>query len=247
VPSTPDSNASCEIANKSLIRVFVVDDHPIVSEVLSEMLNQSGEFTVVGSASNGEAAVRLLDGLSVDIVLLDLILPEMCGLEVFELLQIQQPEAKVVMCSGSGSDEAIVEAYARGVSAYVEKSIRVEELFSTLRAVAQGKFPLNPWMSGLVADFVRRRNLYKPLAPADLHILRLLAAGRTVKEIAEELGISVSGTYKARSRIRSRMNIKGAGGFFEVALRLGLVNPATAALAQAARRAKSRGEGVISS
>ena len=232
---------------KPPIRTFIVDDHPIFAEVLADMLNQSGDFTVVGLANDGETALKRLAGLAVDIVILDLMLPGMGGLELLEALRANRSEAKLVMCSGLGTDKVILEAYAQGVSAFVEKSMAVEELFSTLRSVVAGNFPLNSRMSGLLRDFVRQRKAFKPLAAGDMLILRRLSNGQTLKEIAGELGISVSGVYKARARIKARLNIKGAAGFFHVAMSLGLVSPSAEPAIQCAPGLDGRGAGSISS
>lgn len=216
---------------KEPIRVFIVDDHPLFSEVLSDVLNRTGDFIVVGEARDGESALKRLEGLAVDIVILDLIMPGMGGLEVLETLRAKRFGGRMVMCSGLGSEKAIMEAFALGVSAFVEKTMVMEELFSTLRAVAEGKFPLNSRMSGLLRDFVRRRKVFKPIATGDMVILRGLATGRALKEIADELGISTSGAYKARARIKARMSIQGAAGFVHLATSLGLFSPSAASLA----------------
>lgn len=221
---------ACVTGAKPLIRTFIVDDHPIFAEVLAEMLNRSGDFTVVGSANDGETALKRLAGLAVDIVILDLMLPGMGGLELLEALRANRSGAKLVMCSGLGTDKVILEAYAQGVTAFVEKSMALEELFSTLRSVAAGNFPMNSRMSGLLRDFVRQRKVFKPIAAGDMLILRRLATGQALKEIATELGISVSGVYKARARIKARMNIKGPAGFFHAAMSLGLVGQSTEAV-----------------
>ncbi len=211
------------------------------------MLNRSGEFTVVGSASDGETALKRLAGLSVDIVLLDLILPGMGGLEVLHALRVNRSEARFVMCSGMCTDKAIMEAYAHGVSAFVEKSMAVEELFSTLREVAEGRFRLTLRTSGALRDFVRQRNGFKPIPAGDMLILRRLATGLALKEIADELGITLSGVYKAKARIKSRMNIKGTEGFFQVAMSLGLVAPSAAPVAWDAQGLDGLRVGAISS
>jgi two-component system NarL family response regulator len=234
-------------APKPRSRVFIVDDHPILSDVLADMLNRTDDFTVVGVAKDGETALKKLEGVSVDILLSDLIMPGMAGLELLEALRATRYGLKVVMFSGVGTDNAIMEAYSQGVSAFVEKSTGVEELLSTLRAVAEGKFPLNSRMGGLMRDHVRRRKVFKPLAAGDMLILRRLSNGQSLKEIAGELGISVSGVYKARARIKARLNIKGTAGFFHVAMSLGLVSPSAAPAIQCAPGLDGRGVGSISS
>ena len=234
------------LSPKPRSRVFIVDDHPILSEVLTELLNRTDDFTVVGVAKDAETALKQLEGLAVDILVLDLMLPGMGGLELLEALRVARSRMKVVMCSGVGSDNAIMEAYSQGVSAFLEKSTGVEELVSTLRAVADGKFPLNSRMGELLRDHVRRRKVFKPLAAGDMLILRRLSNGQTVKEIAGELGISMSGVYKARERIKTRMNIKGTAGFFHVAMSLGLISPSAAPTSQGAPGLDGRGSGAIS-
>ena len=246
MPTTPDIRAHATEA-KPPIRMFIVDDHPIFTEVLAEMLNRSGDFTVVGSASDGETALKRLAGLAVDIVILDLMLPGMGGLELLGALRTNRTEARLVICSGLGTDPVILEAYTQGVSAFVEKSMAVEELFSTLRAVAAGDFPLNERMSRVLRDFVRQRKSFKPLVAVDLLILRRLAMGLPLKEIADELGISTVGAKKARARIKSRMKIKGPAGFFQVAMSLGLVSASTGSVDRGGLGSSDRGVGAISS
>lgn len=213
---------------KPPIRVFILDDHPIFADVLAEVLDQSGDFTVVGSANDGETALKRLEGLSVEIVILDLVLPGMGGLEVVDALRANRSKARLVICSGLGSENAIMCAYAAGVSAFVEKSMALDDLLSTLRAVVKGDFPLNQRISGLLRDCVRNHKALKPVSGRDMKMLRDLATGQSLKEIAGELKISVAGAYKARARIKSRMNIKGPSGFFQIAFNLGLIYPTAA-------------------
>ena len=241
-PSVPEGKP----LKKPLLRIFVVDDHPIMADVLAELLNRSGEFVVVGSATNGTTALKQLESLEADIVILDVVLPGMGGLEVADWLRVRHPTAKVVMCSGMGTDRAIMEAFARGATAYVEKAQPVEELFSTLRAVAAGGNPLSSRIGSVLTEFVRHRKAFKSVTTDDMSFLRGIAQGHTLKQIALELGISESGVYKARARIRSRLNIKSPIGFFEVALSLGLVHPVIPFANQAGLRPNELGEGATS-
>lgn len=226
---------------KPLIRVFLVDDHPIFAQVLGEILNRSGDFTVVGTANDGETALERLASVAVDIVILDLILPGMGGLELLEALRANQCKAKLVVCSGMATDRLIMDSFALGVTAFIEKTLAVEEVFATLRAVAAGSYPLSPRISGLLRNVVRDRAAAKPLAAREMVFLRRLAMGQTLKQIAVELGVSASAAYKTRSRLKSRLNIKGAAGFFHAALNLGLVYPSPGAVEPGAPVLKRRG------
>ncbi len=215
--------AEPESGAKISYRVFVVDDHPIFSDVLAELLNQSGDFVVAGSASNGEEALTRLATLEVDILLLDLMLPGISGLEVLERLRGIDFAAKTVVYSGVATDESIAAAFAQGVSAFIEKSAGVDELLTSLRSVMKGEFPMNSRMSSVLRAVVRQRTARKDLAPSDLLILRRLALRHTAKEIADELGMSASAVYKARTRIGTRLGLSGRAGFFAAAASLGLV------------------------
>jgi DNA-binding NarL/FixJ family response regulator len=153
-------------------------------------------------------------------------------MEVMPTLRTNRSKAKFVMRRGLATDNAIREAYALGVCGLVKKSMAVDVLVSTLRSVAEGNFPLDQRTSGLPRDFVRERNALKPIAAGDRLILRRLANGQTLKEIANALGISASGADKARARIKSRMKINGAAGLLHVGLNLGLVSPSRSSVAR---------------
>lgn len=204
-------------------RVFVVDDHPIFTEVLAELLNQSGEFLVVGSAGDGRTALAMMAEMQVDLLLLDLMLPDLSGLEVLEQLRLKRSTVRIVVYSGMASDESIAAAYSRGACAVLEKSAHVNELMETLRAVMRGEFPMNSRMSGVLREMVRQRTVSNGLGRTDLLILRRLAMRHTAKEIAVELESSVSAVYKARTRIMRRMGLTSRSGFAQAAESLGLV------------------------
>jgi DNA-binding NarL/FixJ family response regulator len=223
---------------KPPFRVFVVDDHPIFAQVFSELLNQSGDFVVVGSAGDGQTALAMLRELKVDVLLLDLMLPGISGLEVLGQLRQERSAVRTVVYSGMASDESIAAAFAFGACAVVEKSAEVNELFRALRTVAGGGFPLNSRMSGVLRTVVRQQTAGKELGQPDLLILRRLALRNTVKEIAQELRLSASAVYKARKRIMHRMGLTERGGFLGAATRLGLI---AAAGEVAAPRAGTRG------
>ncbi len=190
---------------KPALRIFLVDDHPVFAQMLAEVLNQSGDFVVVGSAGDGRTALAMLAELEVDVLLLDLMLPVISGLEVLAQLRQKRSAVRTVVLSGVASDESIATAFVLGACAVVEKSAEVNELFDALRTVARGGFPMNSRVSGVLRTVVRQRTAGKELAQSDLLILRRLELHYTVKKIADELGLSASAVYKARTRIRHRM------------------------------------------
>lgn len=211
------------ITDKSTTRVFLIDDHPLYSTVLTEILRDSGDFEMVGSATDGAAAITFLKEYPVDLVLVDLMLPGMSGIEVLETLRDLKLPVKAVVFSGLGTDESIAATFSLGACAYVEKSVEVKELLETLRAVARGEFPLNARTSDVLRGMVRQRTRAKPLASPDLMILKRLAGHASAKEIAEEMGLSLSGVYKARARLATRLGTDNWEGFAAAAANYGLV------------------------
>jgi DNA-binding NarL/FixJ family response regulator len=212
-----------ESSGKPYRSIFLVDDHPIFCEVLSKLLEESGDFKVVGSCGDGETAMVQLPGLKVDILILDLMLPGISGLEVLSRLRAIEFQGRTVVYSGGATDELVAAVFAQGVSAFVEKNARVEELLSSLRAVGRGESVMNLRMSSVIRTMVRQRVSCKLLTSHDLLILRLLALRYTAKEIGSEMKMSLSGVYKARQRIEERLVIQSRGDFFTMALKLGVV------------------------
>lgn len=208
---------------KHPVRVFVVDDHPIITAVLTDLLQQSEDFEVVGSADTGEEALARLATLPVDILLLDLLLPGISGLELLQRLPKGSAAPRTVIYTGSGTDDSIAAAFAHGVSAFLEKSASVEELLASLRAVVRGEFPLNSRLSGVLRTLVRQQQPRRELGALDLQVLRKLALHHSTKEIAHELGLSTSGVYKARTRITTRLGLAEHTDFRSAAANLGLL------------------------
>ncbi len=205
------------------IRVFLVDDHPIYAQVMAEVLRQAGGFAVVGSAGDGATAVERLRTLEIDVLLLDLVLPRMGGLEVLNVVRGFPGVVRSVVYSGLATDESIAAAFTLGASGFIEKSAPVEEVIGTLRAVARGESPLSTRMSGVLRSLVRQRTAHKELSASDLAVLRRLAKLQTPKEIAGELGLSLSAVYKARARIAIRAGGGDRPDFLAIGAGLGLI------------------------
>jgi DNA-binding NarL/FixJ family response regulator len=159
-------------------RVFLIEDHSIVSTVLAEILNRSGDFTVVGVAGNGTEALEKLATVAADFVIVDLMLPGMSGIEVIQAIRRRFRSLEIIVCSGVDAKPALETALRIGAQAFVEKNSRVEDLLSALRAVVKGEFPLSVGVAARVREIVHQRNSMKPLGRSDLAILRRLARRR---------------------------------------------------------------------
>lgn len=124
-------------------RVFLLDDYPLFTSVLAEVLNDSGEFRVVGTAADVPSAVGPIKSLAPDILVLDLMLPGPSGLELLQILQATKLPTKIVVCSGAPDDQAIEMAFAFGARCFVEKQSPITELVSALKRVVRGEDPIS--------------------------------------------------------------------------------------------------------
>lgn len=236
--TTPSTSAECRISKKekseamtcsnqypstSVTTVFIIDDHELMSATLKEILGRDGEFQVIGISSNGAAALEELAKTPADIVLLDLVLPGMNGVEVAREILVRFPNTKIAVCSGVESDEAIEMAFASGAHTFVEKRVKVDELLKALRMLRDGLCHLPERQARILKESVRRRSAKKKLAAHDMRILRRMVHHQSAKEIAAEEGVSQSCVYKARRRIEERVGGVGPGGIHAAATRLGLV------------------------
>ena len=206
-----------------LLRVVLVDDHPLVTEVLARVLVDTGEFEVLAVLRDGESVIPFLETTPVDILLLDLRLPGMGGLEVLRLVRDRFAKTKVVICSGIGSEYSIGAAYSAGAHAFIEKNLDTADFLATVREVSRGKDPLPGPTAEVLRLMVRQHRVMKPLGAKDMEILRRLASNQSPKEIAVSLGMSQSAIYKARDRIAERTGVKNAIDFYRVASDCGLI------------------------
>lgn len=211
--------------NAPIPRVYIVEDHPLFSMILSEILRESGEFEVVGSTADGAVAKEFLRLHPVELLLVDMMLPGITGIEVLAALRDLKSAAKAVVISGLGSDEAIAAAFSLGAADYIDKKSDPAEILETLRAVVRGEPRLSPRVSQVLRDLVRRNLSCKPLAAVDLLVLKALAKDISPKVIAQEMGLSLSGVYKARARIAARIGTDNWSGFAWAGASYGLVPP----------------------
>jgi DNA-binding NarL/FixJ family response regulator len=178
-------------------RVLVVDDHEMFSEALALLLSRQTDVRLVGSARDAEEALRLLDGGDPDVVLMDLDLPGIDGIEATRQIRRASPRAKVVVLSGIVDTETIADALAAGACGYVPKTRAVDELLDVVRRAAAGELVmperhlapvLEQLHSGRAAPTGQRA--LKRLTPRETEILRAIAAGDSTSQVAAQLGIS---------------------------------------------------------
>jgi DNA-binding NarL/FixJ family response regulator len=212
------------------IRVLLADDHDLFRAGLRVLLQDLGGFAVVAEAGDGREALRLVGEHRPDVVLMDLMMPGLNGLEATARVAREFPGVRVLVLSMNAAEEFVLPAVRAGASGYVLKNARPAELEQAIRAVARGETYLTPAVSGHLIDDYRRRtageaDALDKLTPRQREVLQLVAEGHSTKEIARRLGVSVKTVETYRSQLMGALDIHDIAGLTRYAIRKGLVSP----------------------
>jgi DNA-binding NarL/FixJ family response regulator len=208
------------------IRVFLADDHALVRAGIRGLLEDLDNIEVVGEAGDGQEAVRLAESLHPDVVVLDIGMPGLNGLDVAARLAAHA--IRVLILSMHTSEEYVLRALRAGCAGYLLKGSAVAELEVAVRAVARGETYLSPAVSKhVVDDYVRRTggaaDPIDALTPRQREVLQLVAEGNTSKDIADKLGLSLKTVEAHRAQIMERLGLHDVAGLVRFAVRMGLV------------------------
>ncbi len=173
-----------------MIRIVVVDDHPVVREGLVAVLRDEEEFKVVGAAGSADEAVSLVAAQRPDVILLDLELPTVGGLETIPKLRDARPQSKILILTAYDTDERVMGALRAGAQGYLLKGAPLEEITRAIRAVHAGGSYLDPRIASKVVGALDPRRRPRTLSGREREVLRLVAAGQATKQIARALGIT---------------------------------------------------------
>jgi DNA-binding NarL/FixJ family response regulator len=216
-------------ASASEIRVLLADDHALVRAGMRSLLVTMTAVQVVGEASSGEEALALAARERPDVVLMDIAMKGMSGLEAAARMREQQPEVRVVILSMHAGEEYVLKALRAGAVGYLLKDAATGELELALRSVMRGESWFSPAVSRQVVEGYVQRVGGEPasdvLTARQREVLKLVAGGKSTKEIAFDLSLSVKTVETHRAQIMERLGIRDVAGLVRYALRTGLVPP----------------------
>lgn len=192
----------------SKTRVLIADDHLVVREGLMVMLQSTGEFEVVGQALNGKEAIRLAEQLRPDVVLLDVQMPGVGGIEATRLIKERLPETQVVILSSFDQDEYIYQSVQAGAKGYVLKDSQLDELLNVVRAAARGESLLSSHVATRLVKRVATQHKGPELTSREYEVLCFLAKGLRNREIARRLSITERTVKNHVTQIIAKLGVK---------------------------------------
>ncbi len=209
------------------INVLIVDDHTVVRDGLATMFEREREFTVVGQAKNGLEAVEMARALRPDIILMDLRMPEMDGVEAMRRIGAETPAIRFIVLTTYDSDEYIFDAIEAGAKGYLLKDASREDLFEAVRAVHRGESLIQPGVAARVLDrfseLSRRAGETAVLSEREVEVLKLMAGGGANKEIAASLSISESTVKTHVANIFQKLDVNDRTEAVTEALQRGII------------------------
>ena len=213
------------------IRVLLVDDHRILREGVRALLGGEPGIDVVGEAEDGESAVLQVDRVKPDVVLMDMVMPRIGGLEATARIKAKHPEVVVLIMSMHDNDEYVQQVIKAGASGYVLKGVAGDDLVQAIRAVNEGAAFVDPAIAAkLVEDYVHRVRGELPsdpkelLTPRELEILKLVAESHTNYEIAARLFLSKKTVETHRANIMRKLELHDVTELVKYALRRGIIH-----------------------
>ncbi len=208
------------------IRVLLADDHAIVRQGLKTLLDKEG-FDVVGEASDGQQAIKLVKEHMPDVAVLDLSMPLLNGLDAAREILKSSPRTKPMLLTMHTEDHYVLEALRVGVRGYVMKNHSREDLVRAIVQVARGEVYLSPGISEVVVQAYLNKTDYSsdPLSGRERQVLQLVAEGNTTKKVASLLGLSVKTAESHRTRIMEKLGIHETAGLVRYAIRRGIIQP----------------------
>lgn len=209
------------------VTILLVEDHQVMREALKSLIEQQTGMKVVGQADNGEKAVRLAEELGPDVIIMDVAMPGMNGIQATRLIKERLPGVKIIALSAYDHREYVMGMVKAGVSGYLLKDCAFEELAEAIEIVVQGKSYLSPDVATIV---LKKQVCDQDAAPGavlndrDKKVVKLLAEGKSARQIAREEGLSVKTIEGRRRRIMEKLNISNTAQLVRYAIEGGLLS-----------------------
>lgn len=210
------------------IKILLADDHRIIHDSLTPLLDKQTDIEVVGVADNGRKAVKLTQELKPDLVIMDISMPDLNGMEATRQIIAQCPRVKIIALSMNTDKRYVKGMLKAGASGYLTKGCSFEELANAIRLVAAGKKYISPEISSIVIDeyltspSIRGYSSSSELTMREREVLQLLAEGKKVKEIADTLFVSMKTVHVHRKHIMEKLDINNIAGLIKYAIKEGL-------------------------
>lgn len=213
------------------IRILLADDHQIVREGLTALVSSQEGMDVVGEASNGREAVQFTIDLKPDVVVMDVAMPDLNGIEATRRILVENPRCKIVGLSMHSDRRFLTEMLKAGATAYLLKDSAFEELASAIRAVTAGQVYLSPRIADAVVDGYlhgsitnRQPSAFQVLTSREREVLQLIAEGLATKQIASQLKVSVKTVETHRRQIMEKLDMHSVAELTKYAIREGLAS-----------------------
>jgi len=213
------------------IRVLLADDHKLIRAGLVLVVQQQPGLSVIGEADDGRQAVQLVESLKPDVVVMDIGMPNLNGIEAARQITASRPDTAVVILSMHADEGYVLRALKAGARAYLLKDSATTDLVQAIRAVVEGKSFFSPAVSKvLLQDYMRKlrrtgaEDSYDLLSPREREVLQLVAEGKSNKEVANLLNLSTYTVETHRARIMQKLNLKGVPELILYAVRKGIIS-----------------------
>lgn len=218
------------------IRILVVDDHSVVRQGIITLLEDEDDLVIAGEASDGDEVWEMVEEVKPDVVLLDLTMPRMSGLEVIRQIVPVFPAVKILVFSMHNNADYILSSALSGASGYLEKDTSRDEMLRAIRAIAKGELYFPPYASSVVIknllkqlarvsdskpaeEEAREKSIWKIITPREQQILKCLTEGMSSKDIAEKFDISSNTVANQRASIMKKANVKNTAELISLAMK----------------------------
>ncbi|GIK41744.1 MAG: DNA-binding response regulator [Chloroflexota bacterium] len=214
-----------------MIRVILADDHHLVRQGIRSLLEKTGDIEILAEAENGQEAVKLAERLAPDVLVMDIAMPRLNGIQAAEQIRSLGLATQVVILSMYSDETLVRHALRAGVRGYLLKRSVVEELLLALRAAMRGEIYLSPAVSQMMmTDFLAGQSAaeaaspFEQLSAREREALKLVAEGATNKAIAEAMQISIKTVEKHRTNLMTKLNVHDLAGLIRIAIKHGLIS-----------------------